>query len=112
MAQAAALDLTFHALADATRRGMMSLLARRGECTAGEMGKPFRIAQPTASRHIRVLERAGLVSRRVEGRTHWFRLETKAMDDATGWIDTQRAFWASSLDALDAYLKEEEGGGA
>ncbi len=100
------LDRTFHALGDGTRRAMISLLAQRGECTASEIGAPFEIAQPTASRHIRVLEEAGLVSRRVEGRTHRFRVEPVGFDEVRGWIDAQRAFWQTSLDALDRYLKQ------
>jgi len=102
------LDRVFHALGDATRRGMIGLLAQKGECTAGEIGAPFDIAQPTASKHLRVLEDAGLVSRRVDGRRHRFRLETRSMDDARGWIERQRAFWLASFDALDGYLKEAQ----
>ncbi len=100
------LDRVFHALGDATRRGMIDLLARQGECTAGEIGDPFNIAQPTASKHLRVLEEAGLVSRKIEGRKHRFRLETKLMDQAQGWIERQRAFWLASFDELDEYLRE------
>jgi len=68
------LDRIFHALGDGTRRQMLTLLADEGECTASELGKPFEVAQPTVSKHIRVLERAGLVSRQVKGRVHRFRL--------------------------------------
>ncbi|MCA9014979.1 MAG: helix-turn-helix transcriptional regulator, partial [Planctomycetaceae bacterium] len=61
------LDRTFHALGDGTRRKMLSLLAKRGEVTAGDLGAPFDVAQPTVSKHIRVLEQAGLITRRIEG---------------------------------------------
>ncbi len=107
------LDHTFRALGDSTRRGMLGLLAERGECTAGELGKPFDISQPSASKHIRVLETAGLVSRRMTGRVHRFRLETGPMNEAEAWIVRHREFWKASLDALEGYLKglsdKEEG---
>jgi len=100
------LDRTFHALGDRTRRGMLALLARRGECSAGELGSPFEIAQPTASRHLSVLERAGLVQRSVKGREHVFRLRPERLDEARGWIVRHRAFWDASLDRLEAALRE------
>ena len=94
------LDRTFHALGDGTRRKMLSLLAEGGECTASELGKPFKAAQPTISKHIRVLEQAGLLSRRIEGRVHRFQLVTKPLSDATSWIARHRDLWQHSLDAL------------
>ena len=99
------LDRTFHALGDSTRRRMLGLLAKRGECTAGDLGKPFDIAQPTASKHIRVLEEAGLVSRKVDGRIHLFRLEIGPMNEAETWLVSHREFWKASLDSLEEYLK-------
>ena len=69
------LDQAFRALGHRTRRRMLAVLARRGERTAGELGRPFAISQPTASRHLGVLEDAGLVTRRVEGRVHRFRVD-------------------------------------
>ena len=105
------LDRTFHALGDGTRRQMLSLLAKRGECTASELGKPFPIAQPTASKHIRVLEEAGLVSRHVEGKVHRFRLAMNPLLEAQDWIARHQKFWENSLDALGEFLDqmEEEG---
>ena len=103
------LDRTFHALGDSTRRGMLALLARSGGCTAGELGEPFDIAQPTASKHIRVLEEAGLVSRTVNGRSHSFHLETEPMDEAEDWLVRHREFWQASLEALEKYLKNVSG---
>lgn len=100
------LDRVFHALGDATRRGMLGLLAERGECTASELGGHFDIKQPTSSKHLRVLEGAGLVSRRVEGRSHHFRMETGPMDEARGWIERQKAFWLASFNELDDYLRD------
>jgi len=103
------LDRTFHALGDGTRRKMLSLLIRRGECTAGELGAPFRIAQPTASKHLAVLERAGLVRRRIQGREHRFRLEPTPLDEARGWIARHRDYWEATLDRLGEALREVEG---
>jgi DNA-binding transcriptional ArsR family regulator len=103
-ATAADLDATFRALSDSTRRGMLALVARKGECTASELGEPFRVAQPTASKHIRVLESAGLVERRIEGREHRFRLVKRPLDDAQAWIARHQEFWEGSLARLDALL--------
>lgn len=104
----AQLDRTFHALGDGTRRKMLSLLAKRGECTASDLGKPFPIAQPTASKHIRALEEAGLVSRHVEGKVHRFRLVTKPLKEAQDWIARHQKFWENSLDALGELLHRME----
>jgi DNA-binding transcriptional ArsR family regulator len=106
---AAALDNVFHALADPTRRGMLSILTR-GEKTAGELGEPFRISQPAASKHIRTLVRAGLLSRRVEGRSHHFRLVAGPLAEAETWIARHRKFWEASLDSLGRVLGEMKKG--
>jgi DNA-binding transcriptional ArsR family regulator len=97
------LDQIFHALADPIRREMLGLLAR-GERTAGELGAPFRISQPSASKHIRTLERAGLLSRSVEGRTHRLRLVSRPLGEAESWISRHRRFWEGSLDSLGRAL--------
>jgi DNA-binding transcriptional ArsR family regulator len=94
------LDRTFHALSDGTRRGMLSMLSRRGELTASELGAPFDISQPTASKHLRVLEEAGLLSRRVDGRTHRFQLVDRRLRDAESWISRHRDFWEGTLERL------------
>jgi len=75
-----ALDLTFHALADGTRRSIIHALWRRETRSAGELGRQFRSAQPTISKHLKVLEQAGIVERKVEGRIHQFRLRRKALE--------------------------------
>jgi DNA-binding transcriptional ArsR family regulator len=98
------LDRIFHALGDRTRRQMLTLLADEGERTASELGNPFEVAQPTVSKHIRVLERAGLVSRQVEGRVHRFRLNPTPMLEAQDWIARQRKFWNATLDQLGDFL--------
>lgn len=99
------LDKTFQALGDETRRGMLAALALNGLQTAGDLGKPFNIAQPTASKHLKVLEKAGLVSRQVDGRVHRFTLETAPMEQAQDWIETHKSFWENTLDQLDQFLK-------
>ena len=101
-----ALDRTFQALGDSTRRGMLALLAQQGAQTAGDLGKPFHIAQPTASKHLKVLENAGLVSREIDGRVHRFTLEPAQLSDAQEWIETHRTFWEGTLDRLDQFLKK------
>jgi DNA-binding transcriptional ArsR family regulator len=107
------LDRTFHALGDGTRRAMLTRLARSGECTAGELGEPFPISQPTASQHVRVLERAGLLSRRVDGRTHRLRLVPRPLQEAERWISRHRAFWEGTLDRLGGFLRDlDRKGGA
>lgn len=106
----ASLDRTFRALADPTRRAMLTLVARRGECTAGELGRPFDITQPSASKHLRVLEEAGLLIRTVDGRSHRFRVATRPLDDATRWLTRHRTFWQGSLARLGRLLREDDHG--
>jgi DNA-binding transcriptional ArsR family regulator len=81
-------------------------VARQGECAAGELGAPFDIAQPTASKHLRVLEEAGLVRRRVAGRVHRFRLDPAPLADAAQWIARHRAFWDRTLARLGDTLAD------
>ena len=100
------LDQTFHALGDGTRRAMLAMLAKRGPCTAGELGAPFEISQPTVSKHLGVLEQAGLLSRHVQGRTHRFRLVPKHLEEAESWISRHRRFWEGTLDRLGDLLRE------
>ena len=100
------LDRTFHALGDASRRRMLSTLSRKGACSAGEIGELFDAAQPTISKHLRVLEDAELISRRVEGRRHVFELAPTRMRQAQRWLERHLAFWEGSLDQLEALLDE------
>jgi len=106
----AQLDAVFHALSDGTRRGMLALLAK-SERTAGELGAPFEITQPSCSKHIAVLERAGLVKRSVDGRLHRFRIETRPLLNSELWIARHRRLWEGSLERLDALLAELQRGG-
>lgn len=80
------------------------MLSRRGELTASELGAPFDISQPTASKHLRVLEQAGLLSRRIDGREHRFRLVHCKLRDAESWISRHREFWEGTLDRLGDLL--------
>lgn len=108
MQREAALDQTFHALADRTRRSMIRALASGEPRSAGELGRQFRSAQPTISRHLKVLEAAGLIERRVEGRIHQFRLRQKPLREAGDWIGRHQAFWTGAVDQLDRLLTEGE----
>lgn len=106
MQGAARLDLTFHALSDGTRRSMIGSLAHGERRSAGELGRQFRSAQPTISRHLKVLEQAGIVERTVEGRVHLFRLRREALEDAGGWLARHQAFWTGAVDQLEQLLAE------
>jgi DNA-binding transcriptional ArsR family regulator len=101
------LDLTLLALADPTRRAILERLSR-GESRVTELAKPFALSLNAVSKHIRVLERARLVRRRRAGREHVLSLNPKPLDEATTWIETQRALWTGRLDALDAMLRAED----
>ena len=94
----------FLALADATRRRLVHLLAER-ERTVGELAAPFDISLAAVSKHLQVLERAGLVERRVDGRTHYCSLKPEALAGALDWISIYRNFWNRRLDALADTLR-------
>ncbi|HET9959174.1 MAG TPA: metalloregulator ArsR/SmtB family transcription factor [Polyangiaceae bacterium] len=104
MQSAAALDRTFHALSDQTRRSMIHALAGGVARSAGELGKQFNSAQPTISRHLKVLEQAKLIERSIEGRVHRFRLRQKPLQDAGAWIERHQRFWHGAIDQLEALL--------
>src|SRR5438067_7627916 len=101
------LDDTLIALADDTRRGILKRLAT-GDARVTEVAAPFDISLNSVSKHIRILERAGLVRRRVEGRDHFLALEPKPFDDLTEWMQKTRDFWSSRLDRLEAALRAED----
>ena len=103
------LDTTFRALADPTRRAMLASLAL-GERSIGELAQPFAISFEGASKHVRMLERAGLVTRRIEGRVHRLTLSTAPLAEADAWIRQWERFWTLRLDRLDALLKAEKEG--
>ena len=100
----ATLDGVFGALSDPVRRHIVEQLAR-GVLTAGALAAEVPISQPAVSKHIKVLERCGLVKRTIVGREHHLRLAPRAMQTAAKWIDRQHAFWNASFDRLDALLE-------
>ena len=108
------LDAVFGALADATRRGMVARLAQ-GATTIGELGRPYPITKGAVTKHVKVLERAGLLRRSVQGRSHLCEMRTDPLADAQLWIDRIRSFWDDRLDDLAQYLDEiqskQEGAG-
>ena len=101
------LDQVFHALADPTRRRLMAQLAR-GEATVSELAAPFDMSLPAVSKHLVVLERAGLLSRRIDGRTHYCSLRPEPLEGASDWITFYRTFWQQRLDRLAQWLSDEE----
>jgi len=107
MQYVSSLDLTFRALSDGTRRSMIHALARGEARSASEIGRKFRSAQPTISKHLKVLERAGLVERTIKGRVHRFRLRQKPLRDAQRWIARHQAFWTGAVDQLERLLLED-----
>ena len=101
------LDAVFHALADPTRRAMLGHLAER-ELTIGELATPFHMSFAGASKHVRVLENAGLVKRTIRGRTHLCRLEAARLAEADAWLRRYERFWSAKLDKLEALLRAED----
>jgi len=99
------LDRTFAALADPTRRRILEHLALGDRCVT-DLARPYRMSLPAVSKHLRVLEKAGLVHRRRDGRVHRLKLEAAPMRQAQQWIEEYRRFWEDSFDRLDAYLKK------
>ena len=101
-----ALDSVFQALSDGTRRRMLRSLSAQPR-SVGELAAPFRISLAAASKHIKVLERAGLVERRIQGRTHLCQLRAQALVEAERWLQYYQQFWIERLDALDLVLRAE-----
>ena len=100
------LDLTFGALADPTRRAILARLAE-GEATVGELAGPFAVSRPAVSKHLRVLERAGLVRRTSDGRVSRCTLDATPMQDAAEWVEHYRTFWEGQLDSLSRFLEQK-----
>ena len=101
------LDTIFHALSDATRRGMLANLAL-GEKSVGELAQPFAMSFAGASKHVKVLEEAGLIRREVRGRTHVCSLEPGPLASADQWLRHYERFWTGRLDALEQLLREDD----
>jgi len=98
----------YAAIADPPRRAILAVLAGGGELNVGSLAGRFPISFNGVSKHVKVLERAGLVRRRVRGREHWLRLRPKPLREATRWLEHYREFWDARLDALEALLLETE----
>ena len=99
------LSATFAALADPTRRAILTRLAE-GEATVSELAEPFEMSMPAVTKHLKVLEKAGLISRGREAQWRPCRLEAKPLREASSWIDDYRRFWEERLDRLEDYLRE------
>ncbi len=101
------LDTVFHALGDATRRQMLRRLAK-GERTVTELAEPFEMSLAAASKHIKVLEAAGLIAREVQGRTHTCHLNAAPLASVQEWLNFYEKFWSNRLDVLEGLLKAED----
>jgi DNA-binding transcriptional ArsR family regulator len=99
------LSETFSALADPTRRALMAHLTE-GEASVQELAKPFKMSLPAISRHLKVLEKSGLIVRRSKAQQRLCKLQTKPIKDAVDWLEHHRKLWEDQLDRLDDYLKK------
>ena len=104
------LSVTFAALADPTRRAILARLAL-GETSVGELAEPFAMSLPAVSKHLKVLERAGLISRSRAAQWRPCKLEAGPLKELSGWLEHYRRFWDESFDRLDAYLRQLQGNG-
>lgn len=98
------LSRTYAALANPSRRAILERL-QGGELRVTEIARPFRTSLNAVSKHLKVLEQAGLVQRRIRGRSHYFAVDLDPLSDASAWLEQHRTFWEARLDALEAYLK-------
>ncbi len=105
MSAADRLSTTFAALADPTRRAILARLAQ-GEANVAELARPFDMSQPAVSKHLKVLENAGLISRGRDAQFRPCRLEAKRLEEATKWMERYREFWEGSFDRLEGFLEE------
>lgn len=103
------LSLTLSALADPTRRAILARLAQ-GEASVGELAAPFSISQPAISKHLKVLEQAGLIRRGRAAQWRPCRIDPAPLREVADWLETYRRFWDQSFDRLDAYLKDLQKG--
>jgi DNA-binding transcriptional ArsR family regulator len=109
MVKGSSLDATFGALSDPTRRAIVERLTS-GDASVGELAEPFEMSLPAISKHLTVLERAGLVERTKEGRTRRCRLHEEPIRDALEWIASYGRFWEGQLDSLERFVAESKGG--
>ncbi len=108
MTPATRLDTTFAALADPTRRAILARLAS-GEASVLELAEPFAMSQPAISKHLKVLERAGLISRGRDAQRRPCRIEAQPLEEASGWLEEYRKFWEGRFQRLDVLLDELKG---
>ncbi len=101
------LDQVFFALSDGTRRAILARLSQ-GSTTIGELSAPFEISKPAITRHVKILENAGLIERRISGRQHQCTLTTARLKTAEDWLNFHRRFWESRFDALSTLLQEDQ----
>lgn len=101
------LDLVFQALSDRTRRAQLARL-REGPARVTELAEPFEMSLPAISKHLKVLESAGLIRRDIEGRVHHCSLRPETLKEASQWLIEYRSFWEGTLDALAAYVEEDK----
>ena len=105
--QTDSLDEVFRALSDPIRRAILTRLAE-GECPVSTLGEPFAVSPPAISKHLRVLEKTGLIARRKSGRVHYCRLRADPLRRGGDWIQQLTAFWERQFDALAKYLEQEQ----
>ncbi len=101
------LDRVFFALSDGTRRAILARLSQ-GSTTIGELSAPFKISKPAITRHVKILEKARLIERKISGRQHECTLTTAGLKTAEDWLNFHRRFWESRFDALSALLQKEQ----
>lgn len=101
------LDRVYAALADPTRRAILSRLTQQ-ETRVTELAEPFTMSLNAVSKHVRVLEEAGLIRREVQGRDHYLSLDATPLQEATAWLETYRQFWTQRLDRLDSFLRQKQ----
>lgn len=106
MSDTARLDATFHALSDPTRRAILARLAQEGDVTVVPLAEPFAMSQPAISKHLKVLEKAGLVSRGRDAQKRPVHLEAQPLAEATGWLIEYRRYWQAQFGRLDDLLDE------
>jgi DNA-binding transcriptional ArsR family regulator len=106
MTDSARLDATFQALSDPTRRAILARLAKDGDVTVMDLAEPFAMSQPAISKHLKVLEKAGLVSRGRDAQKRPVHLEAQPLAEATGWLVEYRQYWSAQFGRLDNLLDE------
>lgn len=105
--QAARLDSVFGALSDSTRRGILAHCARKGAVAVSELSEPYEMSAPAISKHLRVLEQAGLITREKQGRVNYCRVNPRRISEAADWLERMKTFWEGQLDSLEHYFRRK-----